>query len=144
MSGKAARRRRRAAAAPVPVPDESHLPPWDRGPVRSHVRDVVDGGRNLTWAFVPFFALAMITIVGPPSELADVLRIVSLVALALLAVEVLVRGLAATRSARHAYPDRQVNAVSTTFYWFMRAHRPRSMRRPAPRVRPGGAVVARV
>jgi hypothetical protein len=86
---------------------------------------------------MPFVALALITIAGPASELADVLRAVSLVALAVLAVEVLARGAVITRMARAEFPETQVNAVSTTFYAFMRMHRPRSMRRPAPRLRPG-------
>jgi hypothetical protein len=48
---------------------------------------------------------------------------------------VLLRGREVTAMARSELPEQQVNAVSTTFYLFMRAHRPRSMRRPPPRVR---------
>lgn len=128
---------RRAPAPSGPVDHHDLLPPWDRGPVRAYVRDVVDSRRHLTGLFMPFFAMALITIAGPASELADVLRTVSLVALAVMAVEVLARGLTITRMARAEFPDLQVNAVSTTNYAFMRMHRPRSMRKPAPRLRAG-------
>jgi hypothetical protein len=85
---------------------------------------------------MPAFALALITTVGPVSELQRTLQLVSFVALGLLTVEMLARGIVYTRMARAEFPDRRVNLASSTFYVFMRAHRPRSMRKPAPLVHP--------
>jgi hypothetical protein len=123
-------------AAEQAIADEM-LPPWERGPVRAYLRDVVDARRHLLGVlFVPAFGLALITTFGPASGLQRTLLVVSLVALGVVLAEALVRGVAYTRMARAEFPDLQVNAVSSTFYIFMRAHRPRSTRRPAPRLRP--------
>ncbi len=116
---------------------EEALPPWDRGPVRAYLRDVVDARRHLLGVlFVPAFGLAMITTFGPASDLQRLLLRVSLIALAIVVVEAVARGMTYTRMARAQFPYVPVNAVSSTFYAFMRAHRPRSMRRPPPRVHP--------
>src|SRR4029450_10687650 len=57
-------------------------PRGERGPVRAFVRDAVDAhGPRLTLLFMPAFALALITIFGPRSELGDYLKAASLAAL---------------------------------------------------------------
>jgi Protein of unknown function (DUF3043) len=126
-----------ARAAGSTATDDGSLPPWDRGPVRAYLRDVVDARRHLLGVlFIPAFGLAMITTFGPASDLQRLLQIVSLVALAVVAVEAVARGLTYTGMARAQFPDVPVNAVSSTFYAFMRAHRPRSLRKPPPRIGP--------
>jgi Protein of unknown function (DUF3043) len=126
-----------ARAAGSTATDDAALAPWDRGPVRAYLRDVVDARRHLLGVlFVPAFGLAMITTFGPASDLQRLLLKVSLVALAVVLVEAVARGMTYTRMARAQFPDVPVNAVSSTFYAFMRAHRPRSLRKPPPRVRP--------
>jgi uncharacterized membrane protein len=135
-AGTATRPASSRAAAVQAAADEA-LPPWERGPVRAYLRDVVDARRHLLGVlFVPAFGLAMITTFGPASDLQRLLQMVSLVALGVVLVEAVARGTTYTRMARAEFPDLPVNAVSSTFYFFMRAHRPRSMRRPPPRVRP--------
>lgn len=126
-AGAAARRR------PDHVPDEL-LPPWERGPVRAFVRDAVDArGPRPILLFMPAFALALITIFGPQSELGHYLMLVSLAALAVVAVDAVLLGSQLVRAARQAFPGERVGRLATGWYVFMRAHRPRSMRRPPPR-----------
>ena len=113
-------------------PDEL-LPPWERGPVRAYVRDAVDSrGPRLMLLFMPAFALTLITIFGPQSELGDQLKLVGLAALAVVAVDAAVLGASILRATRQAFPGERVGGLGTVWYVFMRAHRPRSMRRPAP------------
>ena len=136
-SSAAARARPAAARTRSAYADpDATLPPWERGPVRAYVRDVVDSRRHLTGLFMPVFAMALITTVGPASELARTLQLASLAVLAVMAVEVLVRGVQVTRMARAEFPGVPVSLPATTFYSFMRAHRPRRMRTPRPRVAP--------
>jgi hypothetical protein len=132
--------RREPPAAPVrstspgraAYPDEL-LPPWERGPVRAFVRDAVDSrGPRLMLLFMPAFALTLITIFGPQSELGDNVTLVGLAALAVVAVDAAVLGSSILRATRQAFPGERVGALGTVWYVFMRAHRPRSMRRPPP------------
>jgi Protein of unknown function (DUF3043) len=114
------------------LPDEL-LPPWERGPVRAFVRDAVDArGPRLTLLFMPAFALALITIFGPRSELGDYLKVASLAVLVVVAVDAALLGASLVRAARQAFPTERVPRFATSWYVFMRAHRPRSMRRPPP------------
>jgi hypothetical protein len=128
---------RHASARPArPVLADEHLPPWERGPVRAFVRDAVDAGRR--WRpvllFMPAFALALIAGFGPDSELGDNLLLGSLVVLVVVVADALVLGWSMIRMARQAFPNERVGVPGTLWYVFMRAHRPRSMRRPPPRV----------
>jgi hypothetical protein len=115
------------------LPPDEQLPPWERGPVRAFVRDAVDAhGPRLTLLFMPAFALALITIFGPRSELGDYLKAASLAVLAVVAVDAALLGSSIIRAARQAFPAERVPRFATAWYVFMRAHRPRSMRRPPP------------
>jgi len=101
--------------------------------VRAFVRDAVDAhGPRLTLLFMPAFALALITIFGPRSSLGDYLKAASLAVLAVVAVDAALLGSSIIRAARHAFPAERVPRFATAWYVFMRAHRPRSMRRPPP------------
>ncbi|MCU1626694.1 MAG: hypothetical protein JWP64_1643 [Pseudonocardia sp.] len=128
---------RPAATATAGGPVDADLQPRDRGPVRALVRDLVDARRRLVGLFAPVFGLFLITTFGPASDLQHQLWLGSLAALAVVAVDALLLGRATTAAARAAFPDAQVSAPATTWYAFMRAHRPRNTRRPGPRVRPG-------
>ena len=109
------------------------LPPWERGPVRAFVRDAVDArGPRLVLLFMPAFAMALITYFGPESALGHTLLLVSLAVLGVVAVDALVLGWAVVRAARQEFPGERVGSLGTGWYVFMRAHRPRSMRRPPP------------
>jgi hypothetical protein len=101
--------------------------------VRAFVRDAVDAhGPRLTLLFMPAFALALITIFGPRSELGDYLMAASLAVLAVVAVDAALLGSSIIRAARQAFAAERVPRFATAWYVFMRAHRPRSMRRPPP------------
>lgn len=114
------------------LPDEL-LAPWERGPVRAFVRDEVDArGPRLMLLFMPAFALALITIFGPASELGHYLMLGSLAALAVVAVDTVLLCSSIIPAARRAFPGERVGTLGTGWYVFMRAHRPRSMRRPPP------------
>ncbi|MEN3300732.1 DUF3043 domain-containing protein [Pseudonocardia sp.] len=126
-----------AAAATAAGPADADLQPRDRGPVRALVRDLVDARRRLVGLFAPVFGLVLITTFGPASDLQHQLWLGGLAALAVIAVDALLLGRAVTTAARAEFPDARVSAPATTWYAFMRAHRPRNTRRPAPRVRPG-------
>ena len=122
----------RAPAGQRALPDEL-LPPWERGPVRAFVRDAVDArGPRPMLLFMPAFAVALITYFGPQSELGHILLLISLAALAVVAVDALLLGTSLLRAAREAFPGERVGGFATGWYVFMRAHRPRSMRRPPP------------
>ena len=127
----------RPAAGTWRAPAEEFLPPWERGPVRAYLRDAVDRRRpRLVLLFMPAFALALIAGFGPQSELGRILLACALVALVVVAVDALLLGVTITREARTIFGKGQVRNPGTVWYVFMRAHRPRSMRRPPPQVRP--------
>jgi len=120
----------------VVAPADDHLPTRDRGPVRAYVRDVVDARRRLVGLFMPAFACALISWQSPASGLRTILLTVGLVALTVVVIDAIVLGVQVVRMARLEFPTTQVSAWRTGWYAFMRAHRPRRMRRPAPRVSP--------
>jgi hypothetical protein len=115
---------------------DEHLHPRDRSPVRALVRDLVDGRRHLLGLFMPAFAVALIAWVNQPSDIRTWSLLLSLPLLAAMAVEAVVLGILVTRKARASFPDAQVDGLRTGWYAFMRAHRPRRMRLPPPRVAP--------
>ncbi|MHA6782104.1 DUF3043 domain-containing protein [Pseudonocardia saturnea] len=115
---------------------DEHLPTRDRGPVRAYVRDVVDARRRLVGLFMPAFACALISWQSPASGLRTILLTVGLVALAVVVTDAMVLGVQVVRMARLQFPTTEVSGLRTGWYAFMRAHRPRRMRRPAPRVSP--------
>ncbi len=90
-SGEPARARRRAPYGPgssrSTSPATSSSPHATAGAVRAYVRDVVDSRRRLLGFFMPVFAMALITTVGPASELGRNLQLGSLAILAVMAVE---------------------------------------------------------
>jgi hypothetical protein len=123
--------RRRADAA------DRALPPHDRGPVRAFVRDTVDSRRRIVGLFLPVLGAVVIAALNPPSELRRYVLLGSLFLLAVVLADAVVMGVAITRAARARFPDEPVPAFATGWYAFLRAHRSRSVRRPAPRVAPG-------
>lgn len=125
-----------AARGPKDVPDEA-LQPRDRGPVRAHVRDLVDSRRGLVGLFAPGFGGTLIAGLGPRSDLQRWLLIISVVLLVVSVVDAVLLGRKATRSARARFPGATVDGPRTGWYAFMRAHRMRSVRLPPPRVAPG-------
>jgi hypothetical protein len=133
---------RSPTAVPRPsgeIPDDA-LHPRDRGPVRAHVRDLVDARRRPVGLFAPAFGGTLIAALGPASDLQRWLLIGCAVLLAISVVDAVLLGRAAARSARTRFPGVAVDGPRTGWYAFMRAHRMRSMRLPPPRVAPGEPV----
>ena len=129
----------RAATTPRRRADASDadLPPHDRGPVRAFIRDAVDARRRLVGLFLPVLGVVVICVLGPRSDLQRTVLLASLALLAVVAVDAVLLGVSVTRAARTAFPGEPVPGLATGWYAFLRAHRARSVRRPAPRVSPG-------
>jgi hypothetical protein len=136
------------AAPRSPAPSSRHsnslaedaLHPRDRGPVRAHVRDLVDAHRRLVGLFAPAFGGTLIAALGPESSLQRWLLLGCAVLLAVAVVDAVLLGRTVARSARARFPGIPVDTLRTGWYAFMRAHRMRSMRLPPPRVDLGDPV----
>ena len=132
-AGRADRSARHRPGPPTRYPPTSCCRRGSAGPVRAFVRDAVDaGGPRLMLLFMPAFALALITSSDRSRSSGDTLLLVSLAVLAWWPWTPLVLGWSIMRAARQAFPSEQVGGLGTLWYVFMRAHRPRSMRRPPP------------
>ena len=130
--------KRRDGTRLPPWPDDDQLPARERGPVRAYVRDAVDArGPRPILLFMPAFALGLICAFGPPSELAHNILLGCLAVLAVVILDAVLLGRSIIRMSRAEFPKSQISGPATGWYVFMRAHRPRSMRLPRPRVSPG-------
>lgn len=136
--------RRARSAPPAKTPSgrtvggrDAHLPPHDRGPVRAFIRDEVDSRRRLVGALLPVLGVVVISLLSPASDWQRYALFGSLAALAVILADAVVMGVSVTRKARAAFPGEQVPGLATGWYAFLRAHRSRALRRPAPRVSPG-------
>jgi len=125
-------------------PRDAQLAPQHRGPVRAYVRDVVDSRRRLVGLFLPALGAVVLSLASPSSDLQRYFLLGSGAALAVAVADAVVLGASITRSARARFPDEPVPAPATGWYAFVRAHRSRSVRRPPPRVAPGGVPVSRM
>jgi hypothetical protein len=126
-----------AAVRHRPDPRDRDLPPHDRGPVRAFVRDAVDSRRRVVGLFLPVLGIVVICALGPASDLQRYGLYGGLAVLAAVAVDAVLMGMSVTRAARAAFPGEAVPGLATGWYAFLRAHRSRALRRPAPRVGPG-------
>jgi drug/metabolite transporter (DMT)-like permease len=102
------------------------------------VRDVVDGRRRLVGLFLPALGAVVLASVAPASDLRRYVLLGCLAVLAAAVLDAVVLGVTVTRSARATLPGEPVPGLATGWYAFLRAHRARSVRRPPPRVEPGG------
>jgi len=127
-----ARQRREAARR------DRDLPPQDRGPVRAFVRDEVDARHRLVGLFLPVLGIVVISAFAPASSWQRNSLLVSMAALVAILGDAVLMGVSVVRAARATFPDEDVPALATGWYAFLRAHRSRSVRRPAPRVAPRG------
>ena len=117
---------------------DQDLAPHDRGPVRAFVRDAVDARRRLVGLFLPVLGVVVISALGPASGLQRFALTGSLAVLGVVLLDAVLLGVRVTREARARFPDESVPGPATGWYAFLRAHRARASRRPAPRVTPGG------
>lgn len=142
---KRARERQRAeraeAQAGMRAGDERYLLARDRGPERALVRDIVDSRRTVgTW----FFGGALVVLVGSSSAMPPVVRLISNLVWAALALGVVLDSILISRRIgrliRERFPDTQQKMRSLYLYAIMRAVSFRRMRIPKPRVDIGDAV----
>jgi uncharacterized membrane protein YjjP (DUF1212 family) len=103
----------------------------------------VDARRRVVGLFLPVLGIAIISALAPASDLQRYALFGSLAVLAAVAVDAVVMGVSLTRAARAAFPGEPVPGLATGWYAFLRAHRSRSVRRPAPRVAPGNRTTTR-
>jgi hypothetical protein len=117
--------------------DNRYLPPRDRGPVRAHVRDLVDSRPHLLGLFMPLALLVVVSAFVPVPAFQRYMSMFSLVLLVVMIAEGTYLGLTTTRAVRAKFPDEQVGALGTGWYAFTRATQPRRIRIPKPRVERG-------
>ncbi len=134
--------RRRAAAERrerMMAGDDRYLLPRDRGPVRAHVRDVVDSRRHLMGLFMPLVLVVFaISLVRDPllQQLATVFCLALLVTMVF---EGIMLGRLVNKHVRAKFPDAGERPLSLGWYAFVRAMQLRKLRVPRPRVTPKDA-----
>ncbi|PRW64986.1 DUF3043 domain-containing protein [Actinopolyspora mortivallis] len=134
--------RRRAAAERrerMMAGDDRYLLPRDRGPVRAHVRDVVDSRRHLMGLFMPLVLVVFaISLVRDPllQQLATVFCLALLVTMVF---EGIMLGRLVNKHVRAKFPDAGERSLSLGWYAFVRAMQLRKLRVPRPRVTPKDA-----
>ena len=129
---EAAERRERMAAG-----DERYLMPRDRGPVKAHVRDLVDSRPHIMGLFMPLALVVVLSLLVPIPAAQQYLSMFSLVALSIMIIEGVYLGITITRKVRERFPNENVNALGTGWYAFTRASQLRRLRMPKPRVERG-------
>ncbi len=136
-----ARERRRAQRAEAAAEFRREGGPRDRGPERKLARDVVDSRRTVgTW----FFGGALIVLIGSAQGMPEVVRLISNLLWAALALGVVIDSVLISRKikklVRQRFPKTEQRMGSLYLYAIMRAITFRRMRAPAPQVKLGDAV----
>lgn len=119
--------------------EDKFLLPRDKGPVRAHVRDVVDGRRNLVGLFMPMAVVLLLSMFAAP-RLQSILTLGMLVMMLFMMIEGFVLGRIVNNRVRERFPDTADTGFKLGWYAFVRASQIRKMRAPKPRVSPGDAV----
>jgi hypothetical protein len=120
--------------------DDKYLLPRDRGPVKAHVRDLVDSRRNLLGLFMPLAIVVFVALLVPYPRAQQAATLLCTVMLLLMLVEGFFSGRRVTKQVRAKFPKETVNGRSVGFYAFVRASQIRKLRVPKPRVSPGDSV----
>lgn len=117
--------------------DDKFLMPRDRGPVKAHIRDLVDSRPHLVGLFMPLALIVVLSLLVPSVSLQQYLSLFSMIVLVTMIAEGIYLGITTTRKVRAKFPDAQVNAFGTGWYAFTRASQLRRLRIPKPRVKRG-------
>jgi len=141
---KAAKAARRAAMVAhrerVRAGDESALSPYDKGPLRGYVRDIVDSRRNLLGLLMPAALLLIMPILIAPR-----LQIIASPLMLLLMIAMMIDGFLLARKVNKAvdekFPGHSETRGKLGLYAASRATQLRRSRTPAPRVERGAKVV---
>jgi Protein of unknown function (DUF3043) len=129
--------RRRAAAVRrerMAAGDDRYLMPRDRGPVKAHVRDLVDSRPHIMGLFMPLALVVVLSLLVPFPAAQQYLSLFSLIALTVMIIEGVFLGITITRKTRERFPDEHIGALGTGWYAFTRASQLRKLRIPKPRV----------
>lgn len=131
----AAERRERMAAG-----DDKYLLPRDKGPVRAHVRDIVDSRRHLIGLFMPLAVVVLIATVAPLPAIQLYAAPATMVVLLMMIVEGVLLGRSVVKRVRVKFPEATDRSLALGWYSFVRASQVRKLRIPKPKVRPGDTV----
>jgi hypothetical protein len=120
--------------------DDQHVLPRDRGPVRRHVRDIVDSRRNVG----SLFLFALVAMIGLSLSPVPVLRLASNLVLLGFILAVAVDGVFLSRRIKRLvgakFPKHDEKWGALYRYGFIRATSIRKMRMPKPKVNVGDPV----
>ncbi|MEV0357971.1 DUF3043 domain-containing protein [Nocardia sp. NPDC050697] len=119
--------------------EDKYLLPRDRGPVRAHVRDIVDARRNLVGLFMPMALVLILSMFAAPG-LQTIVTLAMLVMMAFMIVEGVFLGRIINNRVRERFPDTTDTGFKLGWYAFVRASQIRKMRAPKPRLSPGDPV----
>ena len=111
----------------------------NRGPVRAHVRDVVDSRRHLMGAFMPLVLVVFATTLIRQPAVQQYGTLGCMVLLLVMIVEGTVLGAVVNRRVREKFPDAKDSPLPLGWYAFTRAMQIRKLRAPRPRVTPRDA-----
>ena len=117
--------------------DDRYLMPRDRGPVKAHIRDLVDSRRNLLGLFMPLAIVVFVALFVPNPLVQQYATLLCLIMLVAMIVEGVVNGRRIAKLVRIKFPNETVRGASTGWYAFVRGSQIRKLRVPKPRVRPG-------
>lgn len=115
--------------------DERNLPPRDRGPVRAHARDFVDGRRCVAEYFLPSAVVMLVLITLPVPVLKAIGNLIWLMMIVLITLDSVVIARRLRAQVRERFPEE--NSKGVTAYALLRSMQIRRLRLPPPRVKPG-------
>jgi hypothetical protein len=119
--------------------DDRYLMPRDRGPVRAHVRDIVDSRRHMMGLFMPLVLIVFATTLVRNPLVQQYATLACLILLLTMMFEGTVLGLHVNRRVRAKFPEAKDGALGLGWYAFTRAMQIRKLRVPRPRVTPKDA-----
>lgn len=129
---KAAKERRERMMAG----DDRYLMPRDRGPVRAHVRDIVDTRRHVMGAFMPLVLVVFFTTLVQNMVVQQYATLVCLILLLIMVFEGTLLGRSVNKRVRAKFPDHTDRPLALGWYAFTRAMQLRRLRVPRPRYTP--------
>lgn len=116
--------------------DEKAMLPRDSGPVRRHVRDVIDSRRSLGWLLLPVAGVVVIAGLGGNVQLQAITFGIWLATLLGVAVDLLLVGLQLRSTLRERFPN-ETKLRGHIAYGLLRTTVVRRFRMPKPQVARG-------
>ena len=122
--------------------DEKYVLPRDRGPVRAHVRDLVDARRNIAGILLPIAVLSFVILLIPFPAVQQYGPLVLLIAIFAAVIDTVIFARQISQKVHARFPQGDSSDLSTKgsalgFYAFNRACLIRRWRVPRPRVQAG-------